>query len=46
MEVISVLLDNWEVLGLILTNIVALFMQPPFRKKESHILFKSDSKQK
>lgn len=33
-EVLFIMLENWEVLGLILTNIGALFVKPPkIRKK-------------
>lgn len=28
------LVDNWDVLGLIFTNIIALFVEPPLRRKE------------
>ena len=33
MTLIELLLDNWEVVGLILTNIVALFVKSPLEKK-------------
>lgn len=28
------LVDNWDVLGLIVTNIIALFVESPLRRKE------------
>lgn len=33
MILIELLLDNWEVVGLILSNIVALFVKSPLEKK-------------
>jgi hypothetical protein len=33
MTLIELLLDNWEVVGLILSNIVALFVKSPLEKK-------------
>lgn len=33
MELIAItafILDNWDTIGLIFTNIIALFMEPPF----------------
>ena len=33
MTLIELLLDNWEVIGLILSNIVALFVKSPLEKK-------------
>ena len=33
-DVLVLCLENWEVIGLIMTNIVALFVKPPkIRKK-------------
>jgi hypothetical protein len=33
MTLLQLMLDNWEVVGLILTNIVALFVKSPLEKK-------------
>ena len=32
MELATLLLSNWDTIGLIATNIVALFMRPPGKK--------------
>ena len=32
MELLNVLLENWDTVGLIITNAIALFVKPPFRK--------------
>jgi hypothetical protein len=34
MELAKLLVANWDTIGLIFTNIVALFMQPPKRKNK------------
>jgi hypothetical protein len=34
-NVMNLLLGNWEVIGLLMTNIVALFMNPPRKNKLS-----------
>lgn len=31
MDVVQFLANNWDMLGLILTNILALFIHPPLR---------------
>jgi len=32
MEIASIILSNWDTIGLIVTNIIALFMRPPGKK--------------
>ena len=34
MELLTVLLQNWDTVGLIITNAIALFIKPPFRKSD------------
>lgn len=34
-NVMNLLLGNWEVIGLLMTNVVALFMNPPRKNKLS-----------
>ena len=34
MEWFEHLVANWDILGLILSNIIALFLHPPFRAKK------------
>jgi hypothetical protein len=31
-NLIIFILQNWDTIGLVLTNIIALFIKPPFRK--------------
>jgi hypothetical protein len=33
MEILEFLTTNWDVLGLLVTNVVALFVKPPLRSK-------------
>jgi hypothetical protein len=33
--VLNFILQNWDTIGLIITNIIALFINPPFRNKET-----------
>jgi hypothetical protein len=34
-HLIAVLLNNWDVVGLIITNVVALFLKSPLEKKQN-----------
>jgi hypothetical protein len=38
MEILNFLVDSWEIIGLLITNIAALFMHPPFREKKTDSL--------
>jgi hypothetical protein len=34
MELLTTISANWDVIGLIISNIVALFVKPPLRKEK------------
>lgn len=37
MELLNTLLNNWEIVGLVLSNILALFVKLPSRKNPNEI---------